>query len=497
MKWKALPWVIAAGFVLRVLFALRAENIHHPDEIFQYLEQAHRLVFGNGLMPWEFRFGTRSWLVPLLIGVPLQATAWLGLDRPAVYIPAVKVIFCAISLVVIPLAYCGARRLASEAAGRIAAVVAAIWYELLYFSFRPLPDALSAYLLLGALVIVLGPVSRRRAALFGVVLALAVALRVQLLPLAGILALVAAVTWTNRCRVAAAATAAAVVVAAGALDRLTWGGWFTSYYNNYLFNAVYGVSGLFGEQGYRFFADQLIAASCGVFALAGVCALWWWRRLWLPLALIVVLVASHTLIWHKEYRFVFAAIPLIILIFGVVVALMTERLSAAGRRLVRAAALVGVAVVSIFGVWNRLPGQRAVYDYVPLFASDPSLQAYVQLSDDPSLKALFIADEDWWFSGGYYYLHRDVPIYFMRDVAVMRAESGLGVEAYASHVIQRGGAHETPGFEVFSHVGSAELRRNITGTPLRILAGYSRQVPEPTIDRTYTPRVRPFLPQPR
>jgi len=497
MRWRALPWLIAAGFVLRVLFALRANNIHHPDEIFQYLEQAHRLVFGNGLMPWEFRFGTRSWLVPLLIGAPLQVTAWLGLDRPAIYIPAVKILFCAISVVVIPLVYTGARRIASEAAGRMAAVVAAIWYELVYFSFRPLPDALSAYLLLGALVIVLGPVSRRRAAIFGVVLALAVALRVQLLPLAGILALVAAVTWTNRCRAAAAATAAAVVVAAGLLDRLTWGGWFASYYNNYLFNAVHGVSSLFGEQGHRFFADQLVAASFGVFAAAGLCGLWWWRRLWLPITLIVVLVASHTLIWHKEYRFVFAAIPLVILLFGVVAALVTEPLSATRRRVGRAAVLAGVCVVSFAGAWNRLPGQRAVYDHVPLCAPDPSLQAYMQLSDDPSLTALFIADEEWWFSGGYYYLHRDVPIYFMRDVEVMRAESGLGVEAYASHVIQRGGAHKTPGFAVVSHVGSVELRRNVTGLPLRVLAGYSRQVPEPTIDRTYTPHVRPFLPQPR
>ncbi len=30
----------------------------------QYLEPAHRLAFGNGVIYWEYFYSARSWLVP-------------------------------------------------------------------------------------------------------------------------------------------------------------------------------------------------------------------------------------------------------------------------------------------------------------------------------------------------------------------------------------------------------------------------------------------------
>ena len=49
-------------------------NMNWPDEIFQSVEQAHRLVFGNGLIPWEYRDGLRSYIFPGLLSV----FVWLG-----------------------------------------------------------------------------------------------------------------------------------------------------------------------------------------------------------------------------------------------------------------------------------------------------------------------------------------------------------------------------------------------------------------------------------
>ena len=497
MRWKALPWIVAAGFVLRVVFALCADNIHHPDEIFQYPEQAHRWVFGNGLVPWEFRFGTRSWLLPAMVALPLRLAGWLNLDRPVIYVPAIKILFCAMSVCVIPLVYAGASRVASEAAGRMAAITAALWYELVYFSFRPLPDTLAAYLLLAAVVVMLSPPSRRQATTLGALLALTVAFRSQLLPVAGGLGLIAMVKWTARQSIAAVIVAAGIVVACGLLDRVTWGGWFASYYNNFLFNAIHGVSKLFGQDGYLWYADKLVMASFGVFAIAGVWSVWWWRRVWLPIGVIVVIVAAHTTIGHKEYRFVFAVVPLAIILFGVVTALATDALRPARRRLARLAALAAIGTISIAGALNRLPGEREIYDLRPLFAADPSLRAYMRLADDPSLEALFVDDDGWVWSAGYYYLHRDVPMYFPRDVAAMRAESGLGVQAYASHVIHRGNTPETPGFALVSRLGPVEILRNVSRAPLRSLATQSRQMPQADIDGVYTPQVRPFLPLPK
>lgn len=495
--WSGVWGLMLLAFTLRVVFALVGRNIHHPDEVFQYLEQAHRLVFGNGLVPWEFRFGTRSWIVPFLIGGPLALTEWLGLDRPAIYIPLVKIVCCALSTSVVPLVYFGTRRLVSEDAGRLAAAVAAIWYELIYFSYRPTPDVLSAYLLLAGLVLATGVRWRTAPLWLGLSLAGAVALRTQLVPLVGLVLLVGVWRWTWRQRFVTIAVGALVLVGVGAVDRLTWGSWFASYVNNYTFNVTYGVSALFGVSNAFAYVGHLLITSAGAFVVAAVWSARWWRRLWLPLSVVVPLVASHSVIAHKEYRFIVAGIPLLIMLWSSVVVLATESSDPGARRVWRRAAGVAIVLVSVAGSLNWLPSQQRTYRTAPLFAADPSLDAYVRLSEDPTLTALFVADEQWWYSGGYYFLHRDVPVYFVSDVEAMIRESGAGPEAYASHVLHRGEGVATPGFEVVTRLGPVSILRNVTGMPLRTLQSYSRQMPQDEIDSVYQPTVQPFLTPPR
>ena len=59
----------------RYLFHVAADYrlwASHPDEIYQTQEQAHRLVYGYGIVPWEFRDGVRSWILPGLLALELQ-----------------------------------------------------------------------------------------------------------------------------------------------------------------------------------------------------------------------------------------------------------------------------------------------------------------------------------------------------------------------------------------------------------------------------------------
>jgi phosphatidylinositol glycan class B len=46
--------VFVMAFAARLLPVLVFPGIHHADEAFQTVEQAHRVVFGYGLVPWEF-----------------------------------------------------------------------------------------------------------------------------------------------------------------------------------------------------------------------------------------------------------------------------------------------------------------------------------------------------------------------------------------------------------------------------------------------------------
>src|SRR5438045_8615959 len=68
---KERPWVLAAllGIVLlsvglRLMPVLFLPSLNWDDEIFQATEPAHRLVFGYGIVAWEFQLGMRSWILP-------------------------------------------------------------------------------------------------------------------------------------------------------------------------------------------------------------------------------------------------------------------------------------------------------------------------------------------------------------------------------------------------------------------------------------------------
>ncbi|OYV32072.1 MAG: hypothetical protein B7Z81_13345 [Acidocella sp. 20-61-6] len=60
---RALYSVLAIAFAIRLAVALWFPNVIAFDEVYQYLEPAHRLVFGQGFVPWEFQVGLRSWLM--------------------------------------------------------------------------------------------------------------------------------------------------------------------------------------------------------------------------------------------------------------------------------------------------------------------------------------------------------------------------------------------------------------------------------------------------
>ena len=116
--WKYLPLVL----VLALAFAARAAV---ADEIMQYLEPAHRLAFGNGVIYWEYFYGARSWLVPGVVAGVLKLFDLVGLGQPWWYVGGVKLLFCALSLALCLRPNADGSRVVWQAAG-LAVLVAAI-----------------------------------------------------------------------------------------------------------------------------------------------------------------------------------------------------------------------------------------------------------------------------------------------------------------------------------------------------------------------------------
>ena len=168
-------------------------GIHYPDEIMQSLEQAHRLVFGNGLVPWEFRDGARSWLLPALLAAPM----WLGdalAPETGAYRLLAQALVAALSASTVVIGFLWARKHGIRHAV-LAAVVLCTWFELVYFGARALGEVVaSAFLFTGVyLCAEREPRSPRHDFLAGVCLAGAFVFRFHLAP-----ALALAAVW--RCR---------------------------------------------------------------------------------------------------------------------------------------------------------------------------------------------------------------------------------------------------------------------------------------------------------
>ena len=123
--WKFLLPVLALAFAVRVAIALCGDFVLHPDEIMQYLEPAHRLVFGSGVTYWEFFYGARAWLVPGVVAGILKVFDLVGLGEPVWYVGGIKLMFCAISLLIPVGMYFFARRHFGETSARVALVAGA------------------------------------------------------------------------------------------------------------------------------------------------------------------------------------------------------------------------------------------------------------------------------------------------------------------------------------------------------------------------------------
>jgi len=82
--------VVVLAIALRLEPILIEPSAVWGDEIFQTTEPAHRLVYGSGLVPWEFQLGVRSWLLPGVIAGLMELSRLAG-DGPDYYLPLIAI----------------------------------------------------------------------------------------------------------------------------------------------------------------------------------------------------------------------------------------------------------------------------------------------------------------------------------------------------------------------------------------------------------------------
>jgi GPI mannosyltransferase 3 len=416
LLWTAL----AVGGALRGWLALTDTGIYWPDEIYQSLEPAHRLVWGRGLVAWEFSSGARPWTLPGLVALPWALLRLLGVSSPSTYVPAVKLLF---ALVGVATAWAAARLARALGAGPLpAAAAGAVWAlaaPAIYFSVRGLSEPLSALpLTLGLRFAWPEEASRKQRLLGAALLGAAVLLRLQDAVLCVALLLVLLARRKPRQALEASFVFLLGALALGLLDWATWGRPFQSALVNLRFNVVEGGGSLWGTADGAYYLRVLWTAMPLVTAvLFFFGALSFKRAPGLCLAVLSFLLL-HSLVPHKEFRFLLPVLPAWAALAGLGMDSAMHFLKA------RQPTLAGLAVVPAVlaaalsaGTFHRLtfgdlgayagvkPQQSAYQDFGEV---NRLLTLAGQLPDVCGLKveAVHMA-----WAGGYTYFHKDAPLY--------------------------------------------------------------------------------------
>jgi phosphatidylinositol glycan class B len=431
----ALAILVLLAIVLRLEPILVEPSAVWPDEIFQTTEPAHRLVFGSGLVPWEFQLGARSWLLPGVIAGVMELSRLAG-DGPAYYLPLIAVAFAALAAAPVICSFLWCRPRFGASGALLAATVVAVAPELVYFGARTLSETVAGHLLVVALY-VLEPghrvTSHRRLVLGGSLVGLVLVTRAQLVP-----AVLVAAQWTNwqadRERlVAMLVGAGTILLAAGFLDALTLGYPLASIWRYILYNVYYGVSSTFGVEPWTYYLLGEFGVWGGASATLLLLAFLGAWRMPLLLVLALVILAVHSGIAHKEYRFIYPAILLVSVLAGIGLAQMaswgrdwliergmSENLAALASAALALAWWGGAS----FQVWNGTTLtalRRNMHDN--LVAA-----SFVAHRPAPCGIGLYgLAGIDWKDYGGYTYFHRPAPMYWPEDEAGLIA-TGAGFD---------------------------------------------------------------------
>ncbi len=326
--------IVVVAFAIRLIRVFTDQRMIWPDESYQSVEVAHRLVFGFGVLRWEYVEGTRSYLGPALLTPALWLADRLGVASGAGLITTARITVALVATTSVVSAGALASRLHGRAAALPAAVLVACSPLMITYDTHTFLDTLAAPLVLGAFALALtGAAPDGRwpiaAPLTGGILgALAVALRPQA---AVLLVALVGVTWitSRRAAIPCALGAAAATLAWGALDAATWGSWFASTIRSVRFNLVEDGASIWGTQPASFyvttFAHTQGAIHCAATGLGLAVLLLAIRRRPsiapggpVSAATIGLLIGvagyliTITAVGHKELRFALPAVPLLL-----------------------------------------------------------------------------------------------------------------------------------------------------------------------------------------
>ncbi len=424
-----IAFLVLLALGLRLIPIIVVPSLNWGDEIFQALEPAHRLVYGYGLVPWEIQLGMRSWLLPGTIAGLMEIARIIG-DGPQVYLSVTAVAFGLLACAPVICCFLWCYRWFGLTGAVVAGFAVAVAPELVYFGARTLTEVAAAHLLIIAFYLIepgYRVTGRRRLVAAGLLLGIVCLLRLQIAPAVVVVAL-----WSARrdwcLRLLSLIGGGLLALAFGAaLDWLTLGYPLASVWRNLYDNLYLGISSGFSVEPWSYYLlgelGVWLTAAPFVVLLVALGA----RRMPALLAAAVTLVAVHSAIPHKEYRFIYPAVVLAMVLVAVALAQLTSWAQGwLRRRGMRQGIATASAMVVLFGAWGAVAFNVWSGGTLTELRQrwHDELMAMTFVRDLPTLCGIGLYGEEAWIRyGGYTYLDRPVPMYWPKDEAELTASA--------------------------------------------------------------------------
>lgn len=317
---------------IRIVNALLIQTYFNPDEHWQALEVAHRIVFGYGHLTWEWKKGIRSYLHPMLFALLYKILAFLHLDTPFFMIKAPRLLQSLFSVVGDLYLYKFSRVLFGDHVAKWALFSQlANWFMFFCFN-RTFSNGLETVLTLVGLYY--WPSLRVSSSKFPSV---SRKLGLALAALAFAIRPTSAITWLyigllelifarDRLKFIFLEVAPIGVLVLGLtclLDRLMYGSWVLVPLNFLKFNFLSSGGDYYGTHKWHWYFTQgftVMVFTFLPFSIAGIIK----SKHWKLSGLIAWVLGLYSVLGHKEFRFVLPVLPIALMFSGYSLAVMEK-----------------------------------------------------------------------------------------------------------------------------------------------------------------------------
>ncbi|XP_074264446.1 mannosyltransferase APTG1 isoform X1 [Silene latifolia] len=320
-SWKRIFYICLG---VRMVNSLLVQTYFNPDEHWQSLEVAHRLVFGYGHLTWEWEKGIRSYLHPLLFAILYKVLAFLHLDTPLFMMKAPRLLQAFFAAICDLYLYRYSDIIFGNQVAQWTIFSQFINWFVFFCCTRTLSNSLETVLTVISLYYwpcmrvgsdQISPSSRKKAL---VIAALACAIRPTSAILwlyVGFLELCMASDKLKFIFLETIPIGTIVLGITSLLDRLMYGSWIIVPFNFLRFNFFSSGGDYYGTHPWHWYLTQgfpVMLFTFLPFSVAGII----YSKHWKLSGLIGWVIGIYSILGHKEFRFIFPVLPIALIFAG-------------------------------------------------------------------------------------------------------------------------------------------------------------------------------------